>query len=301
MRTWKKKLENLSLARKMILLYVLIFGIISVIVGAALQVTLNIYDSQIYEKSLQELNFFTTRVDDELTELEGLSYDLALDYTVQSQLSDILEHRSTSGYSFQTSKIRNLLTKEALDSELLAEMIYTDKKQIRYRVGNQYVELPTEIFARMLERSDKAKGAYVYQEPTDEFPYLVSARDIRKHLDYSMDYLGSLVFIADVGNMIEKHRESLESSSSTSLYVLSGENLIYQSPDADADYAVVRELIEAEPSATTNHRLAQGQQLQVSQKHYEIIRLAGEKYFICQLTSKKTGWTFINMFPYSDI
>ncbi len=34
---------------------------------------------------------------------------------------------------------------------------------------------------------------------------------------------------------------------------------------------------------------------------YEIINLQGRKYFLCQLTSAETGWTYVNMFPYSSI
>ena len=46
------------------------------------RVTLSIYDGQLYQKSLEELNFFTERVDGELKKVEELSFDLAMDYEI---------------------------------------------------------------------------------------------------------------------------------------------------------------------------------------------------------------------------
>ena len=59
---------------------------------------------------------------------------------------------------------------EALSAELVSEFIYTDKFLTRYEVGKRYVELPVGIYDSLLEKFDKAKGAYVYENPTEEFP-----------------------------------------------------------------------------------------------------------------------------------
>ena len=56
---WYQKYRDLKLAEKMIIVYVLMLGICFLISVAALQVSFNIYDGKLYEKSLQELDFFT--------------------------------------------------------------------------------------------------------------------------------------------------------------------------------------------------------------------------------------------------
>ena len=88
---WSVKFRDSGIGMKMVYIYVLVFGVIACITLLALQITLNIYDEKIYEKSLQELNYFTRKVDDELERIEQISYDLAMDYTIQSQLSSITD------------------------------------------------------------------------------------------------------------------------------------------------------------------------------------------------------------------
>ena len=81
---WVERFRNTSLARKMMVVYAAIFGILCGITLLAMQVTLSIYDGQLYQKSLEELNFFTERVDGELKKVEELSFDLAMDYEIQN-------------------------------------------------------------------------------------------------------------------------------------------------------------------------------------------------------------------------
>lgn len=275
---WGRKIRNFSLAKKMVLIYAVIFGILCGITLLALQMTLSIYDSKLYQKSLEELNFFTDKVDDELEKVEELSYDLAMDYDIQTQLSNIKEAETKAEYSFQMSKMRSRMTTEALNAELVSEFIYTDKYLTKYEVGNRYVELPVDTYYEILDKFDEAMGAYVYQNPTEEFPYLVSGRNIRKHLDASLDYLGSLIFVSDIRVLIEKHSNRLQAEVSD-LCVYSEAGLIYQSEEGL--YGRIR------------NRIPQGD--------YDIINIDGRKYFLCKLMSVNTGWTYVNLFPYSSI
>ena len=135
---WVERFRNTSLARKMMVVYVAIFGILCSITLLAMQVTLSIYDGQLSHKSLEELNFFTERVDGELKKVEELSFDLAMDYEIQNQLSIIKSAKNKAEYSFQMSKLRSRLTTEALSAELVSEFIYTDKFLTKYEVGKRY-------------------------------------------------------------------------------------------------------------------------------------------------------------------
>lgn len=57
---WKENFKNMKLAKKMLLVYAFFAGISCIISMASLQMSLNIYDGKLYEKSLQELDFFFT-------------------------------------------------------------------------------------------------------------------------------------------------------------------------------------------------------------------------------------------------
>ena len=167
----------------------------------------------------------------------------------------------------------------ALPTPLRApEMIYTDKKWIRYVIGNHYLEVPDSVYSQMLEEFSLAKGAYVCRYPTEEFPYMVSGRDIRKYLDASMNYLGSLMFVVDVKNLISRHVDELATKTST-LYVWNGDTMLYE---------------DGQGVPQSHFRMSRD-------KDYEIVKINGKKYFACQLSSAKTGWTYLNLFSYDEI
>ena len=68
---WKRKFKNIKLSKKMLITYAVFAGISCIISMSALQVSLNIYDGKLYEKSLQELDFFTQQVNTSLEESGG--------------------------------------------------------------------------------------------------------------------------------------------------------------------------------------------------------------------------------------
>ena len=72
---WYRKYSDLKLAEKMIIVYVLMLGICFLLSVAALQVSFNIYDGKLYEKSLQELDFFTQEVNRSQDEQESITYN----------------------------------------------------------------------------------------------------------------------------------------------------------------------------------------------------------------------------------
>lgn len=273
------KFRNLKLAQKMIAVYVLMLGICFLLSVTALRISFNIYDSKLYEKSLQELDFFTQQVNKSLDQMENLSYYIALDTKIQEQLAEIksLKH-FTAEYSNETYKLRMLLNNELANSDIIANLIYTDGKSTQMMVGTPTGTISSELYESVMERIHEAKGAYVVQQPTKEYPYLLSGRDIRKHIDASLEYLGTLLITSDVPGMIEKNIGELEAESSA-LCVYSDEGIIYKNQDYVMEY--IPEL--------------QGD------KGYQIIRSRGQQYFLCYLKSSKTGWTYVNMFPYSEI
>ena len=106
---WYQKYRDLKLAEKMIIVYVLMLGICFLISVAALQVSFNIYDGKLYEKSLQELDFFTQEVNRSLDEVEGISYNIAIDTQIQEQLTKMknLKH-FTADYSYEAVSYTHL-------------------------------------------------------------------------------------------------------------------------------------------------------------------------------------------------
>ena len=277
-KLWKI-FRNWKLAKKMMLVYVILFGISCGIAVVALQISLNIYDGKLYEKSLQELDFFTQKVNDNLDGVEELSYAIAMDTEIQQQLSKIksLNYHSAE-YSYEMYQFRTLLLNELNSHPMVKNILYTDRNKTKITVGVDCGTVDAGRYNRLLEQFREARGGYVVQAPTEKYPYLLAGRDVLKHLDASMDDLGPLMMTCDVSGMIEKKIDELEANHST-LFVYSNDGMIYKE-----DKAEVPEL----PSVDQT----QG---------YRIIFYKGQKYFMCYLKSSKSGWMFVNIFPYSEI
>lgn len=276
---WYRKYSDLKLAEKMIIVYVLMLGICFLLSVAALQVSFNIYDGKLYEKSLQELDFFTQEVNRSLDEVESITYNIAMDTKIQEQLSKMkgLQH-FTADYSYEVYQLRMLLDNELANSQMISNIVYTDGDMTQFVVGIATGTISKELYDSVMERIHAAKGAYVVQQPTADYPYLLTGRDIRKHIDASLEYLGSLLVTCDVSGMIEKNIDDLEAESSA-LCIYSDEGVIYENQE---------HMMERIPGPEGD-------------KGYQIIKEHGQRYFVCYLKSSKTGWTYVNVFPYSEI
>lgn len=271
--------KDLKLAEKMIVACALMLGLCSVISIAALQVSFNIYDGKLYEKSLQELDFFTQEVNRSLDEVENISYRIALDVSVQEQLSRMKRMKERpADYSYEVYQLRDLLSQELTNSALVANIMYTDGGQTQFVVGTATGVMDKELYGSVLKRLHEAKGACVMQQPTAGYPYLLMGRDIRKYRDASLEYLGSLLITYDVSRLIGNNVDSLEAESAA-LCVYSDEGTIYENEKGMMEWL-------PRPQGESG---------------YQVIQKKGQRYFMCYLKSSKTGWMYINVFPYSEI
>ena len=223
-KTMLKKISvyfrNMQLAKKMIFVYAVFLGIIVLITTGALQISLGIYDEKLYEKSLQELDFFSQKVNDSLQDVENLSYSIAMDTEIQEQLAklDGLNELSAE-YSYEMYVFRSMLINELYSHEIIKNITYTDRDNTTFTVGEDTGSINEMEYGQLLEDMAAGRGAYVEYPPTEDYPYMVSGRDILESLNASLDYLGSLIFVSDVSGLIRAAREEFPS---VEFIVLSG-------------------------------------------------------------------------------
>ena len=262
----------------MMTVYMVFAGISCVISIVALQVSLSIYDEKLYEKSQQELDFFTQEVNENLKEIENLSYSIATNTDVQEQLSALAEVPYLSGkYSYQMYRLRSLILNELNAHPVVKNVMYTDGKQVEFKVGIDYGSVEDDVYKNMLKEFKEVRGGYISYPPTEDYPYLLSGRDILKIKDSSLDYLGSLILTSDVGDMLAKKSGDLEAAHST-LFAYSQNGFIYKENEQN--------IPELPPMKET--------------KGYRIVQYQGRKSFLCYQKSETTGWMYVNLFPYSE-
>lgn len=277
LRRAKAKWNDLRLASKMLLVYLALLIVMCVVTITAMQVNLNIYDEKLYEKSLQELDFFVQQVNDSLDEVEAFSYNIAMGVDIQQRLSTMKSHSHLEAqYNYERYQLRNLLSTEVYTHPIVKNITYTDQFKNEVVVGDYSGPIDPEVYSGLLEEMHEAHGGYVTLPPSEEYPYLLSGRDILKHTDFSMDYLGTYIITCDIASIIESQMDTLSAPHSAML-VRGPEGIIFQS-DGQSDPPS----IEGEQGC-------------------DVLRLDGQLYFTCWLTDKEHGWIYLNQFPYSEI
>lgn len=270
--------RNWSLTVKISVAYAMFVIVFGIVVVCGLWVSFNVYDEKLYDNSLLELNFFTEKVDGNLEQVERFSALVAMDSDIQERLSTMMEESSYSQeYAYQAYMLRALLIDQLNEMDCVKNITYTDQVKTNMEVGTATGELDSEKYNGLLNAFSKAKGGYVYLDPSEEYPYMLSGRNIRKRIDSSLDYLGSLILVTDVSGILDNLRDSLTAEHSM-LYVYHDNYLIYP-----------------ESTDMTDLDTLEGKQ------GYDIVRYKGQQYFRCYISSQHTGWTYVNMYPYSDI
>ena len=275
----KERFNNLKISKKMILVYFCFASIFFLIAFVSLQISFNIYADKLYEKSLQELDFFAQKVNDGLDEVESKSFNLALDTAVQENLQDMLKESQWSyEYNRRLYKMRTILLNEMDPLSCIQSITYIDPYGVRQEVGTSAWTIPEESLEEFLKMAKEAQGAFVSYGPTEDCPYLMAGRQIRNRLDMSLRDMGTIMLVCNVSDIIAKNKGRLESPQA-SVVVYTGEDIIYK--DESSEEMVL--------PAYREH------------SGYEIKSYHGRKYFMCYLHSEETDWMYVNYFPYSDI
>lgn len=268
----------MKLSRKMVFIYLVVAGMSCGISMLGLQASFGIYDRKLYEKSMQELEFFTQKVNDDLDAIENLSYVLAMDEDVQ----DILRRASetvylSQEYYYTLAPLRKIFFNEVNIRPVVKNAVYLDRKYVNIPVGTDCGTVSGETYEELLSMCEQARGAYVVLPPSEEFPYQLSGRDILETKNARLTYLGTVIITSDISSMIEKKKAELEYADSL-LYVYSDNGMIYGSTEQVPNLPPME------------HR--QG---------YEIVKYGQERYFVSYLQAESNGWMYVNYVPYREI
>lgn len=257
-----------------------IFAIVLLLVCFfALRYMSNVYNRELYEKSVMELEYYIKQTENKLQSIEELSERVALDSEIQSTLSsmDDVEYLS-SDYMVLTDELRRLILYNVGTSDYIKAVKYTDGNALDMTVINRVTSPPKETKEKLMEEFGEKQGGYAYYSPTENYPYLVSGRYVRELKGMTLKNLGAVIFISDIKSIINENRDGLSAESSR-LYICGENGEIYR--DEGFDDILLTSMGEGED--------------------YHIIRADNEKYFVCRRVSDKTGWIFINSFPYTEI
>lgn len=275
----KKQFLDLPLAQK----FVGIFAVLTLLSGAlmigALHLGLSVFEEKFYEKSLQELDFFVQKVDDDIQGIDTLTRSIAVDSTIQQQMNALSNaDPETANYYYLLTGIRPLMLEKIYQDGQISSLQYTDLYGHTLTIGQ---DMPDPGAARLtaLEMSlNQTPGGFtLVSSDSADYPYILCGRRILRSQDMSLKKLGTVVVALNVGKLLDNEIHRL-SSKPSELYLYNCQTLVYHSGKA-ADAVVL-------PDS------AQG---------YKIQTLSGKKKFICWQTSSLTGLRLCSVFDYHEI
>ena len=276
----KKYFLDLPLAQK----FVGIFAVLTLLSGAlmigALHLGLSVFEEKFYEKSLQELDFFVQKVDDDIQDIDTLTRSIAVDSNIQEQLNALAQaDPQTANYYYLLTGVRPLLLEKIYQDRQINSLQYTDLNGHTLTIGQDMPDPGAGRQTALEMALNATPGGFAIQtSDSADFPYILCGRRILRSQDMSLKKLGTIVVALDVGKLLDNEIHSL-SSQPSELYLYNGMQLIYHSGEEAA-------------AALPQEESAHG---------YQISTIGGKKYYICWLTSSVTGLRLCSVFDYHEI
>lgn len=274
----RQKYMDMPLSNKMTAVFIIILVVFCVTSQAVLQICFTVYDEKLYEKSIQELDYFIQGVNRSLADIQNLSVEIAMDDDVQEQLVEMRDTQRDATYFLGVLEMRGLITgKVGVNNNVQSVAFYDGRRANIIQMG-KVVYVPEEVKEELSAPLLNARGGCVTRDPDEKWPYFIAGRNILEKEDARFGYLGTLLINCDIQNVIRRNINSLEAEHAN-LYVYSDNWMLYQDD--------LIEGVELPPCR--------------EDKGYRIIRSGSHRYFMCYLYSRPTGWMYVNIFPYTEI
>ena len=241
----------------------------------ALHIGLSVFEAKLYEKSLQELDFFVRRIDDSLQEMDVLTRSVSVDTSVQSQLA--AADAETAQYYYLLTGVRPLLLEKLYLTGQADALQYIDLHGNNIVVGQSFPDSGDERRAALAQILVYTPDDFVLLPPDADYLFFICGRDVLRSQNMSMQKLGTVLVTVDIEKLLNDQIDAL-SSRPSELYLYNGTDLIHQSNASTTNI-----------TPPTTH---QG---------YAVQTLGGQKIFVCWLISPVSGLRLCSVFNYSDI
>lgn len=276
---WRTKFKNITLTRKMLLVYAVFAGFFFGVSILAFQGSTDVFEKKLYDNSIRELDYYAKDVKDSLQRVSDRSYEMLLDSELQSILGKLQQTKpETLEYNQLLTSIRwSLVNDKNLKSDIQT-IYYIDNYGNTVESGQAAWKIPEEEKDVFMQKIRDSNGEAVFYGPTKKCKYLLCGRKMLNWQDMSLENMGTLMLVCDVGQMIERDKKLLEAEHA-SMFVYTDDHMIYQ------------DIEESLPPLPQN-KDGQG---------HKVLNYQGERYFMCYLSTSENGWMYVNFFPYSDV
>lgn len=269
MKRIRKSFKTLPIDQKLSLSFTLPLFIMLAFSLILTDIALRLYDKKIYTLEATRLNSIIETLEKGIDEIDASSYSVAMDALMQNRLNEI-SNEINSEYLYGIGDIYSSFVVSFSSEKLTKNFIYKNDI-IDFRNGSLALAINEEKLESILQKTNTYLGALYTELPSSDFPYLVSAREIRHYINADLKYLGTLIFITNIDDILDSNKNE----STTFLFNTDGE-LIYGNQEEGSELKSF-----------------------IASSGYYIKKIGGERLFIS--VAKSNRLTSISTLPYSNL
>jgi two-component system, sensor histidine kinase YesM len=238
-----------------------------------------IYDRQIYEKASEVLGMSSITIENELKELEQLTYTVVTDEQIQSSLRQLRSNPTPYQKQLLNNKILNRLVAFAGAEKYVYSMVLMDANGGVMTAGNREgVAKSLQDQLKTLAINAGGSNAWLTQGSKNS---LLAVRQLKS-------YTGSTFTLENLGTLVIRIRFDRIIKDSTSLNTGEGQLIV-------ADAASGLAIYPAEPILKTQELSEEVGRPEA----YRTAKYQGGTYFVAKTNSSYMDWTYINATPFN--
>jgi len=272
--------SNLRIKYKLFVLISTLMLIMCLCCLSVLWYVLNVYDEELYARSSQALNVTLFGMDNELSQMEQLTFRIATDQNVQRTLRHVRDNTTSYDVLRVTDDLNTRMIELGTQDKYVLSVHTFDTYFREYRTGKRPNTTNAGRLAKIEELTHARQGAITWIMPDEFDPALVAAREIRDYSDFSFERLGILGLRIDLDKLAQDYARGLDQQGAHFLILAGGEPIFRG--DTQIDPAKLQVVLG-------------------SPHGYEVVEDGGRLYFVTHAPSNYTNWDYVVMIPYDEL
>lgn len=272
----KTAYNNLKIQQKLFwqqYLLVLIIGTVSL---GGIQIAFNLYDGLLYNESAKALNLSMINIENELKQIEEISFALLANGEIQSSLRRLEQPLSPTEHSQIRHRLTEILWTYVFERNVVSVHL-VDNNGLLYSGGPS---LPKSLVEPIRTQAVLGSGSARFIETLPGENSLICARQVREIHNFTLHPLGTLIIRINTKELVRQATVDTES--------LRGNLLIYNG---------TKKIFASGPAVETlENRLVFG-----NGSGYRVVKINGHTFFVAQTRSSERGWVYLNVLPYDTV
>ncbi len=278
-----RMVKRMKIFHKLVLLMLLLASIVCAGFLVAVTISFQTYDDMLHEHASRSMNLSVAGIENEISNIEKLSMNMALDSRIQEQMISIRGVLSSYERVRKTEDFRNQVLQYMFAEKSISSIRFLNEEGYEFYAGQNQVTNDEHELESIMASAKAQEGAAAWVEIGGDSPGLILAREIRSIFKPTLLPLGILMFRIDFRILVEQHfRPALNPDAK--LLMLSESGVVYYRPG--------EEVFDSFDAKSVSFRGGTG---------YLLYDIGGSSYFLSYTKSAETGWTYISLIPYDEI